>query len=79
MRYVTVTKGSGLQEEELLTEVNDFLIDIQNIQEFDGSWMLIAQWDKVHPHPHGADDHEGISEKFLNKVWLPYKLICRKM
>ena len=39
-----------------------------NDADFSGTWMLVVQWDKVHPHPHGADDHEGISEEFLNKV-----------
>ncbi len=30
--------------------------------------MLVAQWDKVHPHPHGSDDHEGIDQEYLEKV-----------
>ena len=68
VRYVTVTKGASTEEDELLAEVNTFLQDIKNVQDFVGAWMLIAQWDHVHPHPHGADDHEGISEEFLSKV-----------
>ena len=35
---------------------------------FQGTWMLVAQWEYVHPYPHGADDHEGISEAFLDLV-----------
>ena len=36
--------------------------------EFRGTWMLVAQWDHVHPDPHGADDHMGIPEALLERV-----------
>ena len=36
--------------------------------EFQPTWMLVAQWDRVHPDPHGADSHEGVSEDYLSKV-----------
>ena len=36
--------------------------------EFKGTWMLVAQWDHVHPAPHGADDHMGIPEALLERV-----------
>lgn len=68
VRYVAITEGASTQENELLAEVNTFLQEMENIQDFVGTWMLVAQWEKVHPHPHGADDHEGIPEEFLNKV-----------
>ena len=32
--------------------------------------MLVAQWDKVHPYPHGSSNHDGVSEEYLNKVGL---------
>ena len=35
---------------------------------FMGTWMLVAQWDHVHPDPHGADDHMGIPEALLERV-----------
>ena len=89
VRYVTVTKGASMEEDKLLAEVNAFVQDIENVQDFVGTWMLIAQWDHVHPHPHGADDHVGISETFLTKVttvtilfrkryiwYAHFKLIC---
>ena len=37
-------------------------------REFNGTWMLVAQWDHVHPDPHGADDHMGIPEALLERV-----------
>ena len=36
--------------------------------EFRGTWILVAQWDRVHPAPHGADDHMGIPEALLERV-----------
>ena len=36
--------------------------------DFRGTWMLVAQWDHVHPDPHGADDHMGIPEALLERV-----------
>ena len=41
---------------------------------FNPTWMLVAQWDKVHPHPHGSDNHEGIDEEYLSKVWKKFKV-----
>ena len=35
---------------------------------FQPTWVLVAQWDGVHPHPHGAENYEGIDEEFLSKV-----------
>ena len=32
---------------------------------FTASWMLVAQWDKVHPYPHGTVGG-GISEQYGN-------------
>ena len=35
---------------------------------FQPTWLLVAQWDRVHPYPHGSESHEGIDEEYLNKV-----------
>ena len=39
---------------------------------FQPTWMIVAQWDRVHPDPHGADSHEGVSEEYLSKVKIQY-------
>ena len=56
----------------MLRDVSTFVqgqrTDDDERDEFHGIWMLVAQWDGVHPYPHGADDHEGISEEFLDLV-----------
>ena len=54
---------------EAATYINDRLITDTD-PDFRPSWMIVAQWDKVHPHPHGgpADEREGISEEYLSRV-----------
>lgn len=37
---------------------------------FEPTWMVIAQWDQVHPHPHGDNSREGLSEEYLERVSL---------
>lgn len=44
--------------------------NIQKVDEgFIGKWLLIAHWDHVHPSPHGDDDHRGIFDSELEKVY----------
>ena len=35
------------------------------MSDFTASWMLVAQWDRVHPYPHGAVEG-GTSEQYGN-------------
>ena len=37
-------------------------------ESFVGLWMLVAHWDRVHPSPHGGEDHGDVSEEELNSV-----------
>ena len=66
VRYVDIVKGS--EGNYLLEETAAYVRNTLLIEEFRPTWMIVAQWDKVHPHPHGADSHEGFSEEFLGKV-----------
>lgn len=55
----------------LLDVVNANIQSQQGVESeelFEGLWMMIAHWDRVHPSPHGGDDHGGISEEELNRV-----------
>ena len=38
----------------------------ENDAAYQPTWMLVAQWDKVHPYPHGAE--ERTDEDNLNRV-----------
>ena len=52
---------------EAAAYVNYRFID-ENEPTFQPTWMLVAQWDGVHPYPHGSDNYEGIDEEYLSKV-----------
>ena len=64
VRYVVVEEDTT----GLISMASAVVVNSRNDAVFFGTWMLVVQWDQVHPHPHGADDHEGISETSLNKV-----------
>ena len=53
--------------DEAMAYVNFRFIDGEELL-FQPTWALVAQWDGVHPHPHGAENHEGIDEEYLNMV-----------
>ena len=73
VRYATYSSEEGADNpkgQALLNQVNEY---IQNSREeddgkFSGNWLLAVHWDHVHPSPHGAENHSGISESELDKV-----------
>lgn len=52
---------------ETATYLNDRFVD-EGDDPFQPTWMIVGQWDSVHPYPHGSDNHLGISEEYLNRV-----------
>ena len=54
---------------EKLTNASAFIADIMNTN-FSGTWMLVAQWNCVHPYPHGG----SMSSPVLNAVSFPHLL-----
>jgi hypothetical protein len=71
VRYVPITTGSSASGDVIMDQVSTFINHHfigENETAYQPSWMLVAQWDGVHPHPHGADNHEGIDEEYLDKV-----------
>ncbi len=72
MRYVAFEKGDSTEGDNMFDEVSGFVQGQRSEEderdEFQGTWMLVAQWDHVHPDPHGADDHMGIPEALLERV-----------
>ena len=71
VRYVPITRGSFTLGDTIMNDatsyVNDRFID-DDTPPYEATWMLVAQWEGVHPHPHGSDNHEGIDESYLNRV-----------
>lgn len=45
--------GSNLQSNVMLGRVSGW-ISREVATNFSGSWMLVVQWDRVHPFPHGS-------------------------
>lgn len=81
VRYISIAEGGSAQGDALISQTSSFLAVRRNMDKEDlfigiQIWMLVAQWDQVHPHPHGADDHEGISESFLEKVNSVFRTLC---
>ena len=53
--------------DEASVYVNNRLIG-EDEDPYNPTWVLIGQWDRVHPHPHGSDNHEDIDESYLDRV-----------
>ena len=72
VRYVAIEEGESVRGNEMLRVASSFVQgqrqENDTRDEFKGTWMLVAQWDHVHPDPHGADDHMGIPEALLERV-----------
>ncbi len=72
--YAPIKEGSSGKGNNFLAEASTFvraqLGQDDDDKGFHGKWMLVAQWNNVHPFPHGADDHQGIPEGFLKLVRL---------
>ena len=63
----------GRELEDLLKNISRF-IRLNHEQaardNFEGTWMLVAHWDNVHPYPHGSNDSYYIKyySDYGNKV-----------
>lgn len=56
----------------VLSTVNNFIMEeFGNNTNFVGVYMILVEWNTVHPFPHGAenpDDHSSATQSFLDKV-----------
>ena len=71
MRYVGIERGASTYGDAIFSELSSFInnnIIAEDDAPFEPTWLLVAQWDGVHPYPHGADDHMGIDEEYLSRV-----------
>ena len=68
VRYVTFERSFPMDGSQIMDEaaayVNTQLVNDDQV--FHPTWMIVAQWDRVHPYPHGSA--EGASEGYLNQV-----------
>ena len=66
VRYVLIKDGANPIGDELLRTANS-VIEKEHQVNFTGKVMLVAQWDHVHPYPHGSNGSDSQDES-LNKV-----------
>jgi hypothetical protein len=71
VRYVLITRSSSDLGELIIDNASRYINERflgEDALPYHPTWVLVAQWDGVHPHPHGSGNHEGIDEKYLNRV-----------
>ena len=71
VRYLAVSRWDSREGDEMMDVVLEYLKrreDINISSSYAPTWMIVGQWEKVHPFPHGSDDHQGVSEDFLDLV-----------
>ena len=71
IRYVTMQKGDSHAKDVIFNNITDFVNEELTAEGevFEGNWAIVAQWEDVHPHPHGADPlPEGIDKTYLDRV-----------
>ena len=69
VRYVAIKEGNSTAGDKILANMNQFIQQQRN-SDFTGKYAIIAQWDHVHPFPHGNSSGYNISKIELNKVCL---------
>ena len=65
----------GRESESLIRNISNFIQlnhEQAAIDDFQGTWMLLAHWDKVHPYPHGSYDtyYTDYYSDYVNRVCL---------
>ena len=78
--YETFEKGKSKTDDVVLDEVNRYIrLNTENY--FTGTFMILAEWQNVHPHPHGSCDFYDIikshptTRTFINQVYI-HIIIC---
>ena len=63
---------TGVHGDEVLTTVSNYIMEeFGNTTNFLGVYMILAEWNNVHPFPHGIGNTDGLSpsiESFIAKV-----------
>ena len=68
VRYIAIEEGSSAEGDAILADISQ-LLQQRSHPDFIGKYAIIAQWDHVHPFPHGNPSGYNISDTELNKVY----------
>jgi len=70
-------QATGAYGDQLLDDVSSYIRERNTSSQFRGSFMILAEWDDVHPYPHGASNVSD-DDPFLAKVQCIYALYYAK-
>ena len=79
--YETFEKGKSKTDDVVLDEVNRY-VSLNTEQYFTGTFMILAEWQNVHPYPHGSYDFYDIIKSyptirsFINQVHIYVYSAC---
>ena len=71
--YEAFKRGRSKSDNVVLSEVNQY-ISLTTEQSFVGTFMILAEWQNIHPYPHGSCDFYDIlknyptTRSFINQV-----------
>ena len=79
VRYAVINLEESDKGEEVLRNVSRFIRHQDRHaadENFEGQWMLVAYWDRVHPYPHGSHSnyYTNYYGSFTQKVSCLYKV-----
>ena len=67
VHYQSYASGDSVASDDRLQIVSQFISSEMGV-EFNGSWMLLATWEDVHPFPHGVSEQLGRLNPYLESV-----------
>ena len=73
IRYAVIDSNERKDSADLIWNISNFIRlnhEQAAMDNFEGVWMLLAHWDKVHPYPHGSYDsyYSNYYGDYINKV-----------
>ena len=62
-------EGDFFDDSSIFISAATSLVRRIHFREFQARAMLVAQWENIHPYPHGSlDAYMYVNDEFLNKV-----------
>ena len=75
VNYEVHIAGESSTSDEYLGRVSS-LINSESDTYFNGSWMVVATWDGVHPFPHGNSAEQDRVDPYLQSVSMSTLCVC---
>ena len=62
-------QATGAYGDQLLDDVSSYITECNTSSDFAGTFMILAEWEGVHPYPHGASSASD-DDPFLAQVYI---------